>query len=61
MMRGVEVGKWMEMRWTLMVMNLIRLLLGPVAVVSRDVDGVRSSTVRSVERYVNPLPSRDRG
>ena len=50
MMRGVEVGKLMGMRWTLMVMNLIRLLLGLAVVVSRDVDGVRNLIVKSVER-----------
>jgi hypothetical protein len=50
MMRGVEVEKWMGMRWTLMEMSLIRLLLGLVVVVSRDADGVRSSIVKSVER-----------
>jgi hypothetical protein len=49
-MRGVEVGKWMGMRWTLMEMNLIHLLLGLVVVVSRDVDGVRSLTVKFVEK-----------
>jgi hypothetical protein len=50
MMRGVEVERLMEMRWTLMEMNLIRLLWELVVVVSRDGDEVRSLIVKSVER-----------